>query len=310
MFPTLFHIFGESVPAYFVMLMTGFGLATWLGVRWAKRLGLDHEVIIDLGLYSLIAGVAGGRILHVLADGYFWDYVHLCTDPSQVIWHIDHARCEQVKGVWDASISACRPASRDCFAWAAFWSGGLAYYGGLIGATAFGLYFLRKQKFPMWKGADMAGLVIPVGLFFGRMGCFLGGCCFGQPTDGPLGVAFPAWSPASESQARAHLITHASLPSLPVYPTQLFEAFGCLGLAAVLMFVVHPKKQFDGQVFCAFLVLYGLLRFVIEFLRADDRGAVFGLSTSQLISAVGIAIVAVVYNRLAAAKTVLVEGTP
>ncbi len=123
-----------------------------------------------------------------------------------------------------------------------------------------------------------------------------------MPTDGFLGISFPAWSPASESQARDHLISHASHVSLPVYPTQLFEAFGCLSLAAVLMFAVHPRKQFDGQVFCAFLVLYALLRFVIEFLRADDRGALFGLSTSQLISAAVIAVVALVYNRLAAAK--------
>lgn len=307
MIPTLFHIFGEAVPAYFVMLMTGFGIATWLGVRWAKQQGLDHQVIIDLGLYSLIAGVAGGRILHVLADGYFWDYVHLCTDPSQVIWRVEQARCTQIEGIWDASINACRPPGRDCLAWAAFWSGGLAYYGGLLSATAYGLYFLKKQKFPMWKGADMAGLVIPVGLFFGRMGCFLGGCCFGVPTDGFWGVRFPAWSPASESQAKAHLLAHPWEVSLAVYPTQLFEAVGCLSIAAVTMFWIHPRKQFDGQVFSAFLVLYALLRFVIEFLRADDRGGVLGLSTSQWISALTVAGVALLYSRLAAARNAALQ---
>src|SRR5437868_4040669 len=91
--PELFRFFDVGFPSYFVLLLSGFIFATGLGVLWARRIGLNADVIVDLGLAMLLAGVAGSRILHVLVDGYFWDYVHLCTDPSAVSWPLDRAEC-------------------------------------------------------------------------------------------------------------------------------------------------------------------------------------------------------------------------
>src|SRR3974390_2885365 len=138
MHPDLFNLFGVAFPSYFVLLLTGFLFATAAGALWARRIGLSADVIVDLGIAMLLAGVAGARILHVIADGYFWDYVHLCTDPSLVDWRVDKAEClsSAYDGVWDAAQMVCHPKASDCFAWAKFWSGGLAYYGGLIGASA------------------------------------------------------------------------------------------------------------------------------------------------------------------------------
>lgn len=283
-------LFGEPIPPYFALLILGFGAATYFGVRFALQMRLDKEVVIDLGLYALIAGVAGGRILHVLADGYFWDYVHLCTDPTQVIWKITRAECIDAEGLWDTARNICQPKERDCFAWAAFWRGGLTYYGGLISGVVFGVWFLRKEKFPVLRGMDMAGLIVPIGLFFGRIGCFLGGCCFGLETHGVFGLSFPAWSAASEKQFRDGSLATPGLPSLPVHPTQLYEALGCLLLSAVLAFYFHPRKRFDGQIFVGFIAGYSLLRFLLEFIRDDDRGGVLGLSTSQLISLAAVAL--------------------
>lgn len=285
MYPTFGNILGEPIPAYFALLVIGFSVATIIGVQWAKRSGFDHEVVIDLGLFSLLAGVAGARILHVLVDGFFWDYVHLCTDPTLVIWKTvtSKAECSQLHGAWDATRSLCHPAERDCFAWAAFWNGGLTYYGGLIAAAIAGVWFLRRERFPLPKAIDMAGMAIPVGLFFGRLGCYFGGCCFGLPTVNGLGVSFPPGSAASYKQFEEHLLLSKDLPSLAVYPTQLYEALGCLAIAFITI-LLHPRKRFDGQVFCAFLLLYAVLRFGLEYIRADDRGAWIGLSTSQLIS--------------------------
>ena len=285
MYPQLAEIFGQSIPAYFTFLVTGFGVATWLASRWAKQCGLDHEAMIDLGLFSLIAGVAGGRILHVLADGFFWDYVHLCTDPSLVEWPISELECRDVEGIWNAAKGVCQPAAADCFAWAAFWRGGLTYYGGLVSGTLFGLWFMRRERFPLLKAADGAGSVIPLGIFFGRMGCFFGGCCFGTTTGLPLGVRFPPWSPASREQFDAGLLAAPHLPSLPVHPAQLYEALGCLVLTALCTLVLRPRKPFDGSIFLVFLGGYSILRFGLEYLRADDRGGLFGVvSTSQWIS--------------------------
>jgi phosphatidylglycerol---prolipoprotein diacylglyceryl transferase len=307
--PVLFELFGEPVPPYFALLLLGFAVAIYLGARATERSGLDREVFIDLGLYSIIMGVLGGRVLHVLADGYFWDYVHLCTDPSQVAWHVQRGECPGIGGRWDAVADVCRPIERNCFAWAEFWRGGLAYYGGLIAAMAFAVYFLRKERFPLGKGIDTAGMVIPIGLFFGRIGCFLGGCCFGQPFDGPFAVSFPPGSPASTSQWRDQLLASPNMPSLHVHPTQLYESAGSLLIAAIAMWVVAPRKRFDGQVMLFFLGAYSFLRFAIEIVRADDRGGVLGLSTSQLISLVIVAACVAVWRTLAKrARTAMAPG--
>src|ERR1700759_4897297 len=102
MWPSFGSVFGEPIPAYFAMLMLGFSVATLVAKRGAIRQGLDGEVIVDLALLSVLGGVAGARILHVIADGYFWDYVHLCTDPSQVVWHSvsSAAECRGLGGNW------------------------------------------------------------------------------------------------------------------------------------------------------------------------------------------------------------------
>lgn len=281
----LFTLFEIPFPSYFVLLLTGFLFATIAGALWAKRVGQDPDVVVDLGLAMLLAGVVGARLLHVLADGYFMDYVHLCTDPSKVDWRITRDECLSPRygGVWDAAKQVCHPTEVDCFAWAKFWAGGLTYYGGFIGASVAGWYLLKRDRFPFWKAADMAGMVIPIGLGFGRMGCLLAGCCFGSPLKSKWAMVFPSHSPASESQFKAGLLSSPFEPSLPVHPTQMYESAASFAIAGVLILGLHGRKRYDGQVFLAFVALYALARFVIEFFRSDDRGGLFGLSTSQLI---------------------------
>jgi phosphatidylglycerol:prolipoprotein diacylglycerol transferase len=288
--PELFHALGISFPAYFVLLVTGFLFATAAGALWARRIGENPDVVVDLGIAMLLAGVAGGRILHVLADGYFMDYVHLCTDPAKVDWQLTKNDClsSSYDGVWDAARAVCHPKETDCFAWAKFWAGGLTYYGGFLGASAGAWFLLKRDRFPFWKAADMAGFAVPLGLSFGRMGCLLAGCCFGVRTDVPWGLSFPPRSPASESEWKQHLLPSMNLPSLHVHPTQVYESAACLAISALCMLVVHPRKRYDGQVFASFVALYAAARFFLEFLRDDDRGGFAHLSTSQLL---GIALV-------------------
>jgi phosphatidylglycerol---prolipoprotein diacylglyceryl transferase len=313
----LFTLLGVGFPSYFVLLLTGFILATAIGAIWAKRVGQDPDVVVDLGLAMLLAGVVGARLLHVVADGYFWDYVHLCTDVSKVSWQITQAECNAAPssigcgldsflgcgeaarstGVWDAARNVCHPHPpvtagdrvNNCLSWAMFWNGGLAYYGGFIGASAAAWYLLKRDRFPFWRAADMAGMVVPLGLGFGRMGCLLAGCCFGKPWNSSLALEFPPRSPAAQAQFKAHLLPSPLEPSLPVHPTQVYEALASLAIAGFLLFWLHGRKRYDGHVFVAFVALYALARFVLEFWRADDRGSLLGLSTSQLI---GVALIA------------------
>jgi phosphatidylglycerol:prolipoprotein diacylglycerol transferase len=296
--PELFRVLDTPFPAYFLLLVSGFVLATALGTLWARRVGEDPDVVVDLGLASLLMGVVGGRLLHVIADEHFWDYVHLCTDPSKVDWPLERAVCTSPRygGVWDAVKGVCHPAEADCFAWAKFWNGGLAYYGGFVGASLGATWLLRRDRFPFWKAADMAGFAIPLGLGFGRMGCLLAGCCFGVPSSGLFGLSFPPRSPAAEAQARAGLLSSAGEWSRPVLATQILESALSFGIAALCLYVVHPKKRYDGQVFVAFMVLYAAGRFVLEAMRADERGGLGGLSTSQLIG-LGLGVVAWLIHR-------------
>ncbi len=312
MHPELFRLFGLGFPSYFALLLSGFLFATAVGALWARRIGESADVIVDLGLAKLLAGVAGARILHVFADGYFWDYVHLCTDPSKVNWLVTRDECfsPAYGGVWDAAQAVCHPKSADCFAWAKFWAGGLTYYGGFIGASLAAWVLLKRDRFPFWKAADMAGFAVPLGLAFGRMGCLMAGCCFGSTCDLPWAMSFPGHSPASEAQFKAHLLSDVRLFSLPVHPTQVYESAASLAIAAVCLLGVHPRKRYDGQVFVVFLALYAVARFFLEFLRRDDRGGFLGLSTSQLIGVALLAVAATLHMTLSRQARPLRPASP
>ena len=298
MLPSFGEILGEPIPAYFTLLMLGYAVAIYSVVRWGERQGLQTAPLIDAGLASILGGILGGRVLHVIADGYFWDYVHLCTDPSLVSWKITQSQCTRAEGLWDAAAKLCHPRERDCLAALKFYNGGLAYYGGLIGGTAAALWVLHRDRMPLWKVMDVTFIGVAMGLFFGRIGCFLGGCCYGLITQNPLGAVFPAWSAASEGQYREGLLAHPGMPSHPVHPTQLYEALGCLLLSVALSRWSPRYQRFDGQTTLLFLMGYAVLRFGLEFLRADDRGGFGGLSTSQWISLVALALGAVGWRLL------------
>ncbi|MBI5536181.1 MAG: prolipoprotein diacylglyceryl transferase [Deltaproteobacteria bacterium] len=325
--PQLYRLFGEiAFPSYFVLLVAGFMFATAIGALWARRIGRDPDVIIDLGLAMLLAGVAGARIAHVLFDGYFWDYVHVCTNPSLVDWNITKDACLKppdppgwldfgcsqgsgARAVWDEARKVCHPTQTNCFAWAEFWAGGLTYYGGFIGASIAAWFLLKRDRFPFWKAADMAGFAIATGLGFGRMGCLLAGCCFGLRNDGILGLRFPGGSPASESQFKQHLLTSMKETSLPVLPMQIAESALSFAIAGFCLIWLHPRKRYDGHVFVWFVILYAVVRFLLEFLRADDRGGLAGLSTSQWIG-LGLVAFAVWLHRRLSSRRGLASSSP
>lgn len=157
--------------------------------------------------------------------------------------------------------------------------GGITWLGGVIGCFPFMVFAIHKFV-PKAKGSalDYFSLLIP-GLVlahaFGRLGCFCGGCCYGKVTNGPFGVSFPAGSIA------ANQYPSASGGSLPVYPTQLFEAAFDVLLFAVMLIFRKKLKRYNIEIF---LYSYGAVRFLLEFLRGDDRGSTgFALSPAQVI---------------------------
>lgn len=284
-----------QLPAYFTLLMVGFTLAILWAHKEGLRAGLDGNTILDLGLLMLACGLIGSRMLHVIADGQFWDYVHLCTDPSRVPGLSLGAglRCASAEqcvsaglgDTCDAVSGLCRQ-SQDCLRVFKIWYGGYAYYGGFLLAVPTGIWFLWRRRVSVWKVSDLAGFAIAQGLVFGRTGCLLAGCCFGAPTQSALGLTFPRHSPAWDKHLAQHLIVPGAASSLAVHATQLYEAIACAVIAAICFWRYRRGPRFDGQVFFWFMFLYAAFRFGVEYLRADDRGQWLGglLTTSQLIS--------------------------
>jgi len=243
-------------PAYPVGLLLAFTFGLALVRREARRNGLDAARITDLGVHLILLAMVGARLLHVVADGDAGRYLQRCTTQ--------------------------RPA--DCLAVFRFWEGGLVFYGGLLLALGYGYTFVRRHRLPPWRVMDLFALALPLGLTFGRLGCHFHGCCFGSPTDLAWGVSFPAGSDASWAQFTAGLLPSADYASLPVHPTQLLSAALNLTIFAVIYGLVRRRQHFDGELLCVFGLLYGGTRFGVELLRADARGSLGPLSTSQLIS--------------------------
>jgi phosphatidylglycerol:prolipoprotein diacylglycerol transferase len=292
-----------TFPAYFTLLAFGFACAILLTWRDAKRLDINADRIIDLNLYMIIFGIIGSRLLHVIADGYFWDYVNICFAPETVkaVGNVPasctaDAQCGPYF-LCNTAAGHCHP-PRDCLLALKVWRGGLTYYGGFIGAVAFAVIYLRRHRLPFWRIFDMAGYAIPFGLFWGRMGCFLNGCCFGTVTRSALGVVFLRGGPAWRRQKELGLVDASAAAPLPVHPTQLYSALLNLGIYAACYFWIRPRKQFDGQVFWWFVILKAVTRGVVEIFRDDDRGAILWFSTSQFISLLLLVVAAVALRTL------------
>lgn len=154
-------------------------------------------------------------------------------------------------------------------------SGGV-FYGGLILAVLVGYWYMWKHQMPTWRVADVIAPGIAFGHVVGRLGCFLAGCCYGHETDVPWAVTFT--NPLAQENVGTPL-------GIPLHPTQLYEAGAELLILGLLLALEHKGRTFHGRTFWAYMLVYGVSRFVIEMFRGDPRGMVFGnVSTSQFIS--------------------------
>jgi len=163
---------------------------------------------------------------------------------------------------------------REIFSLETLQAGGV-FSGGLVAAFAVAAWFLRKHHMPALATCDAFAPGLAMGHAIGRLGCFAAGCCYGKPTDHFWGVTFKNLLPPPVADAL-----------VPREPTQLFESAVELGIFFLLTWM-FARKKFDGQIFGAYLFLYGIARFFIEFLRGDEgRGSVFGgaMSGTQLIA--------------------------
>jgi MYXO-CTERM domain-containing protein len=163
------------------------------------------------------------------------------------------------------------------------WSGMTSFWGYLGGAAAVALV-CRREGLALARIGDLAVIPLGVALVFARTGCFIAGCDYGKLSSLPWAVQFPAGSPAWRDHVRGGLIQPDAASSLPVHPTELYEAV--LGLALVaLAFAFARRRRRDGELFVAAAAAYAIGRIAIEALRGDaGRGIYAGLSSGQIFS--------------------------
>ena len=169
-----------------------------------------------------------------------------------------------------------------------FSGSGFVFYGSLLTAIPIMLWYFRKLKLPVLGMLDLMALVTCIVHGFGRMGCFMAGCCYGIPTDSFIGVVFT--DPSCQAEPL----------NTSLHPTQLYEVVW-IGIIFCILMLLRVKKRFDGQIFLTYLMLYALGRSIIELFRGDlARGFVIDgiLSNSQFISLLVIFAALYFYLRL------------
>lgn len=154
MFPQLFHIGSFFLPTYGVLVALAFLVALWLTGRLARDAGLNHENVVNLGIYCALAGIAGAKLLMFLIDIPYY-----ASNPGEI------------------------------FSMATLQAGGV-FYGGLLAALAVAWWYMRKKKLPRMRTADVFAPGIALGHSIGRLGCFSAGCCWGRECHLPWAVTF------------------------------------------------------------------------------------------------------------------------
>ncbi len=281
MYPIAFMIGSFAVHWYGILIGIGFLLSFFLMLKIRKYAGLTTDQVYNIAMIALFAGVIGARLFYVVQ---FWD---------------------QFRG-------------RGLLAILNIHEGGIVFYGGFILAfTAECIYakwpsvrrMIGLKEKPSADGAeprknisllallDVLGPAMALAHAFGRIGCFMQGCCFGRPAPNgfPLAVTFP-----KETLPAVRYPSLLTDGSAPVYPVQLFESAGNILMCGILLLLLYRRK-YAGMIGGVYLILYGVMRFLLEFMRGDHTDSILGLTPSQFI-AVAVAIPGGVIVCLAARR--------
>lgn len=256
MHPVLFKLGSFTIYTYGFCIALGALLGVIFLYRQGKKeFGLTFDQTNNLFILLVLAGVIGGKLFMIFED------------PS--------AYLANPKKLLSGS--------------------GFVFYGSLLLAIPVMLWYFKKAKLPVMAMLDIMAIVTCIVHGFGRIGCFMAGCCYGIPTDSFLGVIF------------SDPVCQAEPLNTPLHPTQLYEATLIFSLMGVLL-LLRNKKQFDGQLFLIYLIAYATGRGVLELFRGDlARGFVIDgiLSNSQFISLLIISVSLYFYVKLKRKSTLL-----
>ncbi len=221
-----FSLFGIDVYWYGIIITTGIMLCLYLAYRHAPKYGIDQEFLLDNFIMIIIASLLGARAYYVM---FSWD---------------------QFKDDFMKIID--------------FRQGGMAFYGGVIGAVIAILVIHAIKKKPALKFIDFCAVYLPLGQAIGRWGNFVNQEAFGVNTDLPWGMI--------SNGTKAYLEMNPQLgqnPALPVHPTFFYEFLGNMILFVVLI-LYRRKNKHNGDLLATYLIGYGIIRYVVEGLRTDS----------------------------------------
>ena len=243
---------------YGLMYLLAFVSAWWLGrrrIRQGRLPGVDENAFGDLMFYGMLGVVLGGRIGYIL----FYDLPTYVADPLQML---------------------------------KVWQGGMSFHGGLIGVLLAVAWWARKHRQHFFDVVDFVAPLIPLGLGFGRLGNWINGELWGKPTDGTWGVIFPASLPGELQRLPANSLRAMAesgvLNQYAVHPSQLYQMIweGIVMVAVLWWYSSRPRPRY--AVSGMFALLYGVFRFLVEFVRVPDEGIgylAFGwLTMGQVLS--------------------------
>lgn len=254
----LFDIGPVSIYGYGLMIAIGILAAFYTADIRAKKQGLNGDHVYGLGFLGLIIGMLGAKALF-----YITEIKEVIANPKMLL----------------------------------NFSEGFVVYGGIIGGILGAWAYLKIKKLPVLKYVDLTIPSVALAQGFGRIGCFLAGCCYGRQTDAWYGITFHD-SPFAPN-------------GVSLIPTQLISSAADFAHFFLLLWVTKKKKT-DGVVVAAYTIFYSIGRFLIELLRNDPRGNVSILSTSQFISifmlAVGLIVLFVLEKRGAETEDVQQEA--
>ena len=263
MYPYLFYmpdwvplIGGQPITTFGVMMFLAFLGGGFLMRSTMRRQGIDPERAWDVIFMAVIGGIVGAKVYYVLLN-----WRELVADPVHMV----------------------------------FSRGGMVWYGGFLGATGLIVWDTLRAKLPLGRVADAIAAPLAFSYAIGRIGCFLVGDDWGRPTDLPWGIKFPRGTPpttvASIERSFGVTVDPALVQKygnvIPVHPTQLYEIALSTAIGIYLWRLFDHRNEGgrrDGWLFMLWLVLAGLERFLVEFVRVKDDRFFGPFSLAQLIS--------------------------
>ena len=246
MHPVLLKLGPIEIHAYGLMLAISFMLGIYWAMARAPKRGIEKNDILDLSIVVVVCAIIGSRFFYVIT-------------------HLDEFR-----GRWADTFNPLQSSGEVGIS-------GLSMLGGVVLVLVALVVYCRIKKISIIRLCDTLAPTFALGIALTRIGCFLNGCCFGQPGDLPWCMKFPINSPAGSILQNTH-----------IHPTQLYSSlYGFIILGVILL--LDRKKRPDGLLLSVFFMLYGAARFLIDFVRYYEDSVQFdffgiALTFNQAIS--------------------------